>query len=844
MSSLLTLFLFSILINLSFSYDKNTCLVSEEYAKEALKTSYEMDDSFKVDDRVRFILGTCSPLIYVPGLFGTDLHVLINCKGLYKEDNELYKKMKFFCPNNNICSNLENENEEHFLYESHSGEFNIENEEKNKYSTCIGFFLSMYNQKSQCATNSKTKQNTCNSSKYVKIGLRGFTPETKAEGSCGEASFFTTENEKIFKPLGYETGFSFATISYDYRQFSNLNDFFTKTFRYEVETLFNNTGKPVVIIAFSMGNIMTLNNLLKKENADLIPKIKKFVSVAPPYGGASSMIDYIVGGMGGMTPYHNSFGFGLVQEKIGGILDLTPSNSLVDLVKGDKFNELFEAINERINLEIICRGDEEKQICTRDYIEKNSFMFNKLFKDRYPLLTEDVCKENQTEPKEEEYEREPEEEVEPEPEEEVEDEKGDRIQLKQKLRLTQEKEEVFPQKCFTNMFNLFNCPTVMLTNTKEGDIKEPEHLLLYCNQKAKDVYFYNQKCSEDSEKSCLEDFYVKRSIYNLKDTEKRKYLMDKYNENAQKNNLKPLTEEEANNLFESEDTYRESLKEQIAYRDLINHYNENFTIPPVDTDILFEGVLPTTNAIIYDDKGLFSSNKQEVLLGGDSLVPSWSVLLPYFKWVVDLQKNKELKQEIKLIDFCSPLSLDTKYSYDNENHIYGNYSAMRCSALNDDGTYDSEKLKTMGHSTGMTSDSNVIDFYKNEVNDPKNKEPVFTSEKKISLLRYNSNRNIDYLQKCNDQLADFVMKEKDDKEDEKKDDKKEDNDEKKKEGNSFIVFIIVVLIIILVGVIGFIVYAGLKFSRKNKLKSQVLTTSFTKDENGQPISDDLLLGKN
>ena len=67
--------------------------------------------------------------------------------------------------------------------------------------------------------------------------------------------------------------------SYYFRRFVATNEFEKKVFRFQIENLYNITGKKVIIIAHSFGTLITLNNLIYKENKDLIPNIKKFISM-------------------------------------------------------------------------------------------------------------------------------------------------------------------------------------------------------------------------------------------------------------------------------------------------------------------------------------------------------------------------------------------------------------------------------------------------------------------------------------------------------------------------------------------------------------------------------------
>ena len=79
--------------------------------------------------------------------------------------------------------------------------------------------------------------------------------------------------------MGYKEGFSLGSILYDFRRFVTTNEFEIKDFRFQIENLYNITGKKVIIIAHSFGTLNTLNNLIYKENKDLIPNIKKFIAM-------------------------------------------------------------------------------------------------------------------------------------------------------------------------------------------------------------------------------------------------------------------------------------------------------------------------------------------------------------------------------------------------------------------------------------------------------------------------------------------------------------------------------------------------------------------------------------
>ena len=94
---------------------------------------------------------------------------------------------------------------------------------------------------------------------------------------------------------GYQPGFSLAGVPNDFRQFISTNTFANKTLNHLINTMYENTGKRVIIIAHSFGNLVTLNTL--KQNSELKTKIKKWISLAPPFGGATKAVDNFLHGI-------------------------------------------------------------------------------------------------------------------------------------------------------------------------------------------------------------------------------------------------------------------------------------------------------------------------------------------------------------------------------------------------------------------------------------------------------------------------------------------------------------------------------------------------------------------
>ena len=89
--------------------DRDVCLASENDTIKIFKEKYNLDLQNKNITRyLRFIAGNCNPVILVPGVLSTALRVRIECQNLYDKERDVYKKLKFFCQLDDVCSNNTN----------------------------------------------------------------------------------------------------------------------------------------------------------------------------------------------------------------------------------------------------------------------------------------------------------------------------------------------------------------------------------------------------------------------------------------------------------------------------------------------------------------------------------------------------------------------------------------------------------------------------------------------------------------------------------------------------------------------------------------------------------------
>ena len=96
------------------------CLLNKNIASEMLTNDYSMPN-LVIDDNVRFILGRCSPVLLVPGIYSTKLRIEINCRYLSTQEKDTtFKKLRIYC-GDSVCSNESNDNEEFPLFSGYLG---------------------------------------------------------------------------------------------------------------------------------------------------------------------------------------------------------------------------------------------------------------------------------------------------------------------------------------------------------------------------------------------------------------------------------------------------------------------------------------------------------------------------------------------------------------------------------------------------------------------------------------------------------------------------------------------------------------------------------------------------
>ena len=729
----------------------DTCLVSKSEAYQILKEKYNLNpDYINIDENIRFILGKCNPIIYVPGLYASRMVATINCPVL-KMDFLNFVKMRLFC-GDTICKDETNENEEYVIFPAIlDSPFQISISDKiNKYTACQAFFYTFYNSKDECP------ENNCRYSDGIRISFYGGTKNTKSESQCGINSL---ENliyaGKIFPPvitnkltsanfyvmiqnyrnMGYRDGFSAGGISFDYRRYIHSNKFFENSLIYQINRLYKNTGKPVVIISHSLGGLLTLANLLRMRE-DIKNKVKSFVPIVPPFSGASHLIEAYLYGLNDLDSeikIGDFFDFKVELTRFSQSLyfsyspvvaELRPQFSLIEEINKDEYKKLKLAVEELINEEKECWDKN----CPSDKVKNMTKNYYDVFGEDFPLLSDEDCQLSEDE-------------------------------IKYIRENNNNNNSVKFRKCITNLYNVFNCPLILFE--KEFSTEVPaEHLNDLCGIYNSSLFYLyppeekNNICENKFLKFNPKEDKITPIESLFKDKAKYPYnykefniLLNEYNSKFAEKYNKTLSKED----FETEEQFQLKGKKNVEYSRK-NNVLTGYPISPVNTYIIYGNYHNTDVGFVYDDtkkdKEKFDDNEY-LEKGGDGTVNNYSSMLVGMKWLFE-KKMKNLKQDIKLIEYCSFAGKEGKYAYNHETFKDKSYIALSSDCINEGNKSFNDKIC---YHSAIPQDSFVINLVKNEIiTDDKNLED-FNEDKRNAIKEYNINFN--YEQKCNDALYFF-----------------------------------------------------------------------------------------
>ena len=661
------------------------CLATKKETEEFIKNN-NINYKGTIDNNIKFIAGKCNPIILVPGIYSTRLKVRINCKSLKNDDTKIYEKIQFYC-GTQICSNKNDKDRNLNLwfnvlgdgfsllknyYNSEKNEYEFVEEKKvewnNQYGACLGFFMTIFNNEKECPTYGGSKK-ICQYSSNIRISYDGGFFDTLDDADCGvkavenvlqtphiqlktpKTNVFGTLVKKL-ADLGYSTGFSLGAIPNDFRKFISTNDFAFESLKYLITHMNIITGKKVIIIAHSFGNLITLNTLKKDDN--LKTKIKKWISLAPPFAGATKVVDNFLKGItdfnqpiesvgGYLRTEFEKFGQFIMLKSIPTVYELKPKAIFWDTFNDNNYKDFWTAIKERLELEKNCKNTE----CKKEFIENHSKIFNKYFGNYFPSLTLPECAYESS---------------------------------------VEGNQDTMNKKCITEIFNIIDYPSFIKVNgASKYNIED------YKNAISKDIY-YIANCKKLEDSNCVDNIFSEVPCVYDSFKPQLDDLIDRYN----KKYGKTIQRKD----FDSEEEVKETIKTMIDYQEKNSKIND-LPIPPVDIDIVYSSFNPTLAAQFIENKYL---DVQHIYnKGGDGTVPTWSSLLTGFKWIYEKEKNK-LPQNIKLVEYCSRLSLtDIQLP---------NFKPIKCKCISGNGYADN--LGDCSHQF-MLSDEYLFGYINEEI---------------------------------------------------------------------------------------------------------------------------------
>ena len=432
--------------------------------------------------------------------------------------------------------------------------------------------------------------------------------------------------------------------------------------------------------------------------------------MAPPFAGATKLLDVFLHGtedfnkpLGSNNKFYfvhySLFGQYLMYKALPTIMELRPQSIAAQIFTDSSYNDLSNAIKDRLEIERIYKNKK----CNISEIEDKSSSFDNIFKGFFPSFLDPECS------------------------------------FESKIGGNQ---NTFNRKCFTNIYNVGDCPTIIPKSADPDETKFENGF--YCNNFGKN-FFYQGQCS--NQKSCLDDLYYSDKCPNVySDTKAMSYLIARFNSDlinfARYGFLNT-------DYFESYEEIKNKFKTLLEYQ---NHISiiKDLPAPPIDTDLVYGSFYPTTTSLVLDDDDFIKSPENILKKGGDETVPAWSSLLTGLKWIYDI-KNKKLSQKVKLIEYCSRLAKTGQYKYDSTKNQ--NFSAIGCICLDDNNVYKSDKeLKKCSHAS-MLQDENLFNYIFSIVNEP-NKEIEVTDYKKEAVNKYNSKTN--YNEICSKEIYDIL----------------------------------------------------------------------------------------
>ena len=301
---------------------QNSCLMNPN----AVSTPKEQLQSF--------IEGDCAPVIVLPGLMATKLMVQIDCETLMEHHPEIMEASGWSTCSWSLWGSRPASEYLLWIGTLHSpvSPFSFDG------STCFGRFVNyIYN---ASADNIHDKYVF---PKGTKVTWYGNTPDTMddADGGFSAVSdLFPLPIQvaatkgfsglgKHFSNLGYQKGLTLFAIPYNFLLTYHANEV-SYTLERTIRYAYTLTGKKVVIVGHSLGNLNVLPalNSMSQEDKDLM--VSSYVAITPPFGGVPKTLQNALGGDPsfriGMGYGVNAYNQARIMEAASSTQDLTPKD--------------------------------------------------------------------------------------------------------------------------------------------------------------------------------------------------------------------------------------------------------------------------------------------------------------------------------------------------------------------------------------------------------------------------------------------------------------------------------------------------------------------------------------
>lgn len=306
---------------------KNICLKDPTSSTKTPKEQLE-----------NFIEGDCAPIIMVPGLMATKLMLQIDCELLMKEHPEIMESCGWSTCSWSIWRRRPSP--EYLLWIP--GIFSPMSVISWTNVTCFGNLIRFeYNRSAE------TIPDKYQAPKGINVTWYGNTPGTLSDSDSGFNAVmdllplpFQTSTTRDFSymvsyllSMGYQKGLSMFTIPFDFR-LTHLANQASYSLERTIRYAYALTGKKVVIVAHSLGNLNTLAVLNRMSIQDKEKMIAMYTSIAAPFAGAAKTIRLV---MGGESAFLSSWGVGIdfySQQHV-----ISASSSTQDLLPSNVFNQ-------------------------------------------------------------------------------------------------------------------------------------------------------------------------------------------------------------------------------------------------------------------------------------------------------------------------------------------------------------------------------------------------------------------------------------------------------------------------------------------------------------------------